>query len=196
MIRSDSDVEEILKPYAGRIRRCIEKGFSDALIVSSTVASALEKRTRAGINRDLIVDEIAKEFESVPRIALMRKRGLLLINVEEKLSIRIKKMDSAGRCSNYPTQQALNFAEQLSLDGEGYDEPTNLNVGYVPDSTGTEILQILAACPNGGRNEWVISLEATSEVSPFVTLDPTVEQKDRIKIKDSETKEKKDGSKD
>lgn len=191
MLRTESQIEEVIEPYAGRILQRFRSSFNNAITFLSSAASTLEKKTKAGIIRDFIIDELKQEFEFDSEVQFIRRRGLLLIVVKDKACLRVKKMDEFGRCSNYPTPQALNFAEQLPLSGDGYEDPTHLNLGYVPDSVGMEILEVLVACPNGKRNEWVISLQSNRGAPPVVAFTPVTPRSSKPRVRKKKTSEEK-----
>lgn len=90
-------------------------------------------------------------------------RGLFLWVVDQKVTIRFKKMDEDGRARSYPTEQAKDYDRQRELPGLPAP-PVNLVVGYLLDQTETQIERIQVARPLGRQMmDWCAALVPTSD---------------------------------
>ena len=75
------------------------------------------------------------------------------ITIDERVIVRFKLLDDNLRASNYPTNHALDWQQQIPLNGI----PTiaRLHYGYRMDVTGTKVKDAFITLPRGAINDWV-----------------------------------------
>ncbi|MBP2635781.1 MAG: hypothetical protein H6Q72_1688 [Firmicutes bacterium] len=125
-------------------------------------------RTKANAINDIMANNIKKSFESDPDVYIFYARGrsLRLSINNGAVVVRFKKMDKNMTTHNIPTQQALDFNEQLTLFGNSI----NINAGYI--STGFDH-KIVVACPeNNNQNFWAWEVESAVANLENVTIFP------------------------
>lgn len=109
-----------------------------------------------------------REFIDEPGFRFLTVRGLELLNINDELVIRAKKVDANGRHRNSDTVQQRNFDEQIELPGLP-PAAARLVVGYQPDIAFTEVERVLIRRPKGS---WVSQiLEPPAETS-WVDITP------------------------
>ena len=153
----------------------------------------LTDSTRAFVVHNFIVAEAAKRLEGVAVLHDKSKLKLFLIG---NYAIRFKKHDPALISSNVETRQVKRFMGQLPLSG--IPSIHNLEVGYVLDPLGTQIVSTNLVCPNGFKNppHWDIELhddgfELSDVIDLFsppdapISTDDSVEQGARWRRRDS-----------
>ena len=140
------------------------------MVVAPTLPNCTS-RTQASIVHDLIVAEIGREFHNVPGAECMEaaKRQVLLLG--DNLLIRFKKLDERLMASNYPTQMATDFSNQLDLPG--VPGQVRLTAGYLLNTAGTEILDCFITLQNASTVQWSIHLpEQVAELTPIGNVEP------------------------
>lgn len=116
-------------------------------------------RTKANVMRDYLLFEVKKIVEDYEGIRFVRKNGLTLLGVNEKIVIRIKKLGSNLSTSNIQTAQNSAFEKQQLLL-TGFTEVVSLNLGYIINEIWTKIEAVYITCPNGYKKvSWYIRLD-------------------------------------
>jgi hypothetical protein len=147
----------------------------------------LEKRTRAGIIRDIMIDYVKQLFHGVDNISISNSNGLFLLIINESIVIKFKKLKSDYTPSNVPTTQT-----NLFLQGElfpEYEKMTYLHVGYVVNDS-WEYIAMCISCTDGRVVHWIINLDqhdiiSNDKISPIeeLELDSEFDIKNVIKQK-------------
>lgn len=178
MLISHSEAEAILQPYKKTLYDCValagETYWSPQL---NHIRHNFSPRTRANIIHDLMVANARSMFDGIEGICFLEFGGIFLIEIDNKIVLRFKKLNEDKRSSNIPTLQAVNFLEQLDLPG--IPSHTRLIVGYELNNLHTEIATVTITCPNGEKNEWYFEIEGeepiqTAEVIAFPVTDPPI----------------------
>ena len=98
-----------------------------------------------------------------PGISQLDVRGLKIWLIGDEIVLRFKKMNSGGTYRRYPTQQARDFDAQGDLPGVPVPA-TRLAVGYLLNSTGTDVRRIQIARPiSRGRISWCAAIVPAAE---------------------------------
>lgn len=192
MFISQFEAEAILEPYRLMIWESITSAWVDYELHYEHVRHLHTSRTRANIIHDHIVFNARKIFDGIEGICLHDINGLFLVEIQEKVLLRFKKLDEEKRCHNIQTQQTVDFFGQMELP---YMPPhaIRLIAGYELNSLQTEIKAISITCPNGSNNAWYFEVESPVIESAEIVDFPTVEVANipkRVHVKEKEVKEK------
>lgn len=122
------EARSILSPYSAELYRCVANSWEKWLEVGGETFDLPLARTRANVVSNLMNDEARKRLCMRDGIQVTESAGRSLFEVDGRLLLHFKKLNSGLRTSNYPTQQALLFARQLTLPS--MPELPRLTVGY------------------------------------------------------------------
>lgn len=153
--------QPILEPHLEKIRRSI----TDAIDTYNTEYAHLRHRhsarTDANTCRDLIIDNIKREFDDVQGVRWSEKGGLFLLTIDGLVVLKFKKFNTRLLSSNIPTRQT-----QLLLSQELPGMPPNglLHVGYLLDPLSSRLEGIYITCRVGSHNEWSMDISSATEV--------------------------------
>lgn len=125
------------------------------------------ERTLANRIHDRLWDHIVAELDGVDGVRFRDKEPRREISIGSKFRIRVKRHDSEGRTSSYPTQEALDFYVQPRAMLPGFEE-LHLTVGYRWDKVLREVGNPTISLPraHSERPYWVVDLP---EADPGVT---------------------------
>jgi hypothetical protein len=84
-----------------------------------------------------------------------------MLNVNDRLSLRFKRLRSGLTTSNILTGQQVQLQLQLPIDG--LEAPTNAVVGYVPNETSSGVSRLAVVCRHAGRLLWVLDLPTAED---------------------------------
>ena len=126
----------------------------------------------------------------------MKKRGLAMLAIDQRIALRVKKMDNNLLTSNNPTMQSIAFESQ-QLDLPGFEGVIYLNLGYVMNKIGTSIDGVYVTCPDGYKSiAWYIRLDEEVGTIVEVTespISPDTEQRHiAVRIKDELAEDRKE----
>jgi hypothetical protein len=193
---SKTSAEHILRRRLKKIRDCIFLSFGKWKSGHQGNGLILTPRSRASVIHDYMVAFARDFFKDDPGIRIFARRGLSLMNIDDSLLLRFKKLDAEKRSRNIPTQQTHLFRAQLELPGIPA-ELTHLEAGYVLNELQTALDGVYITCPNGNRLEWFMDLTSLpgANVVPLPSSAlpeaPAAARKKRIRPK-TERKDKKD----
>lgn len=128
----------------------------------------LTDSTRAFAVHNFIVAIAAKRLDGA---ATLHDKSKLKLFTIRNYAIRFKKHDNDLISSNAETKQVKRYMGQMQLSG--IPATFNLEVGYVLDPLGTNIVSTNLVCPNGYKNQpyWHIELHDDGyELSDVVDL--------------------------
>jgi len=115
------------------------------------------KRGRANFVWEQAIHYAATAISEMPGVKIVPKDHSFHFLVNGEVAFRMKKADSTGFTSNYPTQEALSFHDpQLPLTGIATAQ--RVEVTYVLDKTETNISDISVVARDCNRIEWTYSL--------------------------------------
>ena len=164
---SKADAADILRPHFGTLHAVLDGAWErwEALPIADRAAFC--PRTRACIVHDFMREKA--ESAGGPRFRTMEKTGLFLVVVDKAVLLRFKKLSERGVSCNYPTQQALDFEEQMEIHGIG--ELPRLTVGYVLDRSGTEVVDFIISCPTRwGNTAWTMSFAGAVQPTSMLPI--------------------------
>jgi hypothetical protein len=153
-------LERHLTPFAG----VMEGGWTDYRTLYSDKLRGIHTPTaRAILVHDHQIERASRYADQAKGVRIAPVEKLRLLVVDDKFSIRLKKLDDGLMPSNWLTGQVKDFRRQHQLPGL---PPTyNLELGYVLDKSETAIRLVCLTYPNGEyRNFWGIDLTARESV--------------------------------
>ena len=174
MVATLAQATSDLQPYLDRLRRCVEDAIREFLQDQSQHLWKLDPRTQANILRDYMVKNIKAEFpEDEPGVTHRTRRGLFLLNIQNRYFLRFKKLDNRLRTRNHPTQMSLDYLLQQPLTlFPDLEAATHLNVGYHPGST-VASASVWMTCPDGDVLDWKLSLSESEEPALLIPRTPS-----------------------
>jgi hypothetical protein len=173
-----------LEPFHEELCACILRAHARYLADHGDVRYLQTKRSQASNVHDYMVDEVKQLCESRGggRLSYTLKNNLFLLHVDGRYSVKLKKLDHHLRTSNIPTQLVMDFLSQKQLELVGVEAPTNLQLGYQQDLTGTGRPRVWVTCPDGSGFEWVWELNAPeTDASTSVEPEPQVSETQRVR---------------
>jgi len=163
LIEPDLDMETtmaVLGPHLPALHGCILRGFARYQEeYPSVVRAEHDNRAAAACVYAHIATEVTATFEEVPQATMLDVRGLRVLNINDQVVIRFKKVDETGRSVSYPTMQARSFDRQLPLPNVPV-AAVRLTVGYEPDLAFSEIVRVVVACPLGKGIYWCTQINS------------------------------------
>jgi len=186
---TEDQAREVLNPYQEDLQECILSSWTDYHNHCHGIQHILSKRSRANIIFDFIVHNINQKFHGKRNIFISNNKRLFLVNFENKVVIRFKKLRH-NRASCIPTQQTIDFFRQIEIPE--IPTPERFVVGYHLNHMQTEIKNISVVYPQtSSQNYWAYDLEPMeAKVFEYVPKQSTIDHdvtKERITIKKNTT---------
>jgi hypothetical protein len=161
----------VLEPHLEDIDACIRRGFDRyGEYAPEHVADHGYRATTSCIDDHQIM-LARKILDPKPGVRVIHARGLEVVNFHDRVCLRFKKVNGAGRGRNLQTDQQKRFDRQWSLPGLP-PSATRVVAGYNPTVAGTEIRKVLISCPLGRTNLWCVQLVLTDEAK-WVDITPS-----------------------
>jgi hypothetical protein len=130
-------------------------------------------RTRANALYDLMVQQARIEFRGIRGSVIIDTRdGVTLLEIDEKVLIRFKKLDDDSLPRNFPTERAKDYDMGEELPGIP-SSPQRLSLGYRLNRLQTEVKDVLISNSLGGRLLYDIILEEPKEGIAIVPQSPS-----------------------
>lgn len=165
-----ADTMAVLEPYLEDIDACIRRGFATYGEYAHEHVADHSYRATTSCIYDHQIMLARKLLEPKSGVTVVNARGLEVVNFHDRVCLRFKKVNGAGRGRNLQTDQQKRFDRQWSLPGL---PPSAIRVvaGYNPTAAGTEIRKVLISCPLGRTNIWCVQLVLT-EQAKWVDITP------------------------
>jgi hypothetical protein len=173
-----------LGPHLPSLEKCIRGALTDYASQFAKVRHKLTKRSEASIINDLMFKRCEKEFGPLRRnggrlgVHQSGNRRFVLFK-DGAYQIKLKKLDSARKTRNIPTQSVFRFVWQQSQSVFAETPaPTNLHAGYeLVDEVSLTTARIWVTCPNGKEVGWEVQLmsaqaDAAKKPATVVPLQP------------------------
>ena len=155
----DEQERELLE--AEPLLRDFYEGWHAAAAMYATYPKAAvaehDDTTAAGCVRCHMFHEVQRRFYERPEhpgCAVKDVRRLKVLVHKDTQVWRFKKLDRAGRHSNYPTQQQEDWDDQLTLP-DLPENATRLTSGYMLDASGEVLERVVVSRVLGRRVLWV-----------------------------------------
>ena len=167
---SCDEAVSVLEPHRDRLWRCGALPYRDYKKTYPN-QSVHRASTRAGIVRDLMVDRVRKEFEGVPgtRIIEPENVALTLLEIDERILLRCKKLTADKLTRNYPTTHARDYDRGRDLP-EIPPAAQRMTLGYRVNRLQTDIRDVLITYAIG--KEVIYSLVLDEPQQGIVVMPP------------------------
>jgi hypothetical protein len=130
-----------------------------------------DESTAASCVRAHMLMALMRRFDGIGGCHILNVNGLKVLNYRDLAVFRFKKVDAAGRHSNYQTEQQRDFDDQLPLPGLPA-EAVRLTSGYQLDLSGQEIERIIVARPFGSSIMWTVQVNVINERPAWIDITP------------------------
>lgn len=168
MVLRVQEAEPVLSPILDQLWAIVAESVDDFRQLPAHQRAVYRTRTRANIINDHMTQRAVRALSGVPGLQLKFQRGQLQITVKDKLRIVLKKLDHRLRPTSIPTQQAMNFVNQMQSAMPGMpDAVTNVVVGYQWNVLQTGLNGVYIVCPHGRQNDWVLEITQPGGVVPL-----------------------------
>lgn len=164
---TQAEIEARLKPYMPRIVRVILDAWADWM-VSGKNGRWKRRRSRANYVWEELACGAEAAFTHDPSVRVHPKHQSCWFHIDDVV-FRLKKSDSSGLTSNYPTQAALDYHDQQE-DLPGIPRVQRLEVTYVLNKLETAVQDILLVARDQGRVLWCSSLLRNDEGGNVVPI--------------------------
>jgi hypothetical protein len=150
--------EELFQPYKALLAECIQLGWDAWHSFYKPKHHILRSRSRATIVYDEIVSYVGQKFSGLPEVVFKSFRSSFLLYIGDSITVRFKKFNKYGRCSNIRTHQQYLFGLQMEIPG--MKTGTMFQAGYVLDELQQNIVKKAIVCEFGNRVLYSIELFA------------------------------------
>jgi hypothetical protein len=165
-----SETMAVLEPHLEDIDACLRRGFERYGEYPPEIVADHGHRSTTCCIYDHQLMLARKILDPKPGISIIHVKGLEVINFYDRVLMRFKKVNSAGRGRNLQTEQQKIFDRQLSLPGLP-PKATRVVAGYNTILFGTAIRKVLISCPLGRTNLWCVQVVLTEEAK-WVDITP------------------------
>lgn len=169
-------------PYMQKLKDSIYHAWDDYHNNYAKISHIFHPRTRASLMRDHIIAKIVENFDKEEGVRVIERNNGLFLLVIKDLVLRFKKLDKKKRSSNIMTKQAECYAKQLIIPNFEF-VTANLNAGYTPNETWTEIDGVFITKPDGNGISWHIDVcehTKATNVVPFQDTNNAGQKKRRV----------------
>jgi len=104
-------------------------------------------------------------------INILNVNGMKVLNFKDEVVLRLKNVNENGKHTNYPTEQQIDYDDQMELEGIPH-KAIRLTAGYQLDSSGTELERIMIARPIGRSVFWTAQVEIEEEIAQWIDITP------------------------
>jgi hypothetical protein len=199
---SEEEAQKILEPYLLTLTNCMKVAWQQWERLNefdnSRIRYPLTARTRACFIYDHICHEIKHQFEGVSGVSIDDSRGFLLLNIQNLLLMRFKKLNRFNQASNIATYQQETYSLQMELP-DIPDSAARITVGYLLDKIHqAELRDLRVVFPVGSRGKnilWSFSILGTKveAIQPEIEFEEPA--KPRVKAKGIVQETRKTGEK-
>jgi hypothetical protein len=188
--------EELFQPYKALLAECIQLAWDTWRDFYKSRHHILRSRSRACIVYDEIVFNVGQKFAGLPDVVFKPFRSMFLLYIGKSITVRFKKFNKYGRCSNVKTRQQYLFGLQLQIPG--MESGTMFQAGYMLDEVEQNIVTKALVCEFGNRVLYSIALlsgiNAVIEITPDPKPQPTKTERFEVRpeaLPESEKEKKK-----
>lgn len=176
------EAEELIRPYAPKLRKCIEDAFECWKTFYAPQHHVLKPRTFASIMSDHILHNALTAFDDDDSVRWGKHGGIVAMRIQDKVDLRIKKFDRGDRTANIKTRQQDEYQRHMPFNG--FDRP-RLNAGYRTNGMRSDLTALLVTLQLGRNVRYRIDLAPGGQmVMEFVPADqiPPVRPKKYFRV--------------
>ena len=174
------EVATEISPLLSKLFSWVDKGIAAYLKAHQSTSLIFEKRTKFGMIRDYIVDEIKRDTYGDPHIKTVMKGNLILFIINQRVAFKIKKLNDRFLSSSHKSKQ-LSMFHSGQLELPGCEGPICLELGYIPDALISGHKGIFVT---SRKEKWYWEIQDQANVIKLPPL-PNKEKKKRVKTKES-----------
>lgn len=154
---TEEQAKEILAPYHPVLCAIVANAWAEWRKLSPEHRMTLGEsdRVRANVLWKFMIDQARKLLEGF-NVKVIERDNSIQFFIEERVLIRLKKLDASGISSSLQTQRSIDFYEQQPLDG--IPQVYRLEVGYVLDQLRQSYADILVVARQGDAVVWKYSI--------------------------------------
>lgn len=163
-IRSMDDAKADIGHHFSGLEALGREVHADFLRECRVLAPVMESRTRASLYRDMFIRKLRDYCDSTAGAHLHRKSQLVLIGLESRYALRVKRLGEGFAVGVSPTQaseqydanELPDYATDLFADGPG---ATLLYLGWSVPENAPHQISLYLVCNDANRNVlWAIAL--------------------------------------
>jgi hypothetical protein len=162
---SRADAQAVMQPHLDNLAAAIQEGWA---VWEQKAEPYFTTRARANIVNDAIWAAVQRRFYGVQGTHLVVKRGLRMLQIEERVVVRFKKLDHELRPKNFLTQQQLAFVRQEPLPG--IPAVTRLTAGYVLTALQNDIERIAVTLQRPDSLAWAFEIPLGGKAVTIATI--------------------------
>jgi hypothetical protein len=162
-------IMEVLEPYLGRMFPIFGEAvalYNDE--VSAAARAEHDDRATASAVWCHVWHGFQREFAGEAGFHFMEVRGLHILNLQDKIVLRAKKVDANGRHRNNDTEQQRAFDAQEPLPGLP-PAADRIIMGYQPDPVFSRVERVLVRRPLGA---WVSQIAEPGGDRAWIDITP------------------------
>jgi hypothetical protein len=166
---------ERLRPYFPLLRRPIEEAWEcyRGKDYSAKAKAVHDSRARANVIYAHTLERALIVFSDVQNARFLESFNLHVLLLEETFLLRYKKLRIDHRSSNVPTKQTDRYRSQVAIPG--FPAALHLDIGYIPNATGTGFDSIEVVCPKRNGIHWHFAIPAAEDNVQPLPLLPSVD---------------------
>jgi hypothetical protein len=161
---------EDLQSHFHALDDMVRGAWGDVQGLPSFFQVTMSARSRASLVHDCFLTRASAYADSTPGVRYFKRNLMHGLVFDGRYAIRFKKFDEDNRSKNQPTVQVTEFRGQIELDG--IDAAHHLELGYVVDSLGIDVVDVRVTCPAGEGNAWAISISHRGSATVLADLFP------------------------
>lgn len=163
---SDEDQEHVMGLLAPYLDRMLPIFAAAVELYNKEVSS----KARAEQNSRAIANAVwchvwagfQREFLDMPGCHFLDRKGLQVLNIQDAVSLRAKKVDKNGRHQNADTPQQRAFDTQMELPGFP-PAAARIVMGYQPDEAFSLVERVIVRRPQGRWVSQVVDAEVNEK---------------------------------
>ncbi|MEM7046960.1 MAG: hypothetical protein AAF442_04840 [Pseudomonadota bacterium] len=155
---NQEEAHEILAPYIPDMAKAPHLGLDR---YNSSVEPGARAEHRPSTSANSIYDhtwaELIEKLGEKVGLHFLEINGLKILNFDDKLVLRLKKVDQQGQHSNISTKQQKAFDAQESIPGLPFER---LILGYEPDQVFSRVIRVTI---RPVHREWAVQIHDRQE---------------------------------
>ncbi|PHQ93615.1 MAG: hypothetical protein COB40_13850 [Marinosulfonomonas sp.] len=171
--QDQQDAMELAEPILGIVHKILDEAVGFYFSTEYSDAARAEHTTTA-MKNCIYSHSQQRMYEreiDVDGLHVLDIKGMKVLNFRDQIVFRLKNVNENGKHTNYPTQQQMNYDDQLELEGLP-SKATRLTAGYQLDASGTGLERIMIARPIGRSVFWTAQVNLDEEAVSWIDITP------------------------